>query len=46
MNTAHHDHPSLSLQTWLALIILALSTFTIVTTELAPIGLLTVKLQR
>ncbi|WP_459177312.1 MFS transporter [Ewingella americana] len=41
MNISHHDHPPLSLQTWLALIILALSTFTIVTTELAPIGLLT-----
>lgn len=31
----------LSLRSWLALFILALSTFTIVTTELAPIGLLT-----
>lgn len=32
---------AMSLRTWLALFILALSTFTIVTTELAPVGLLT-----
>ncbi|MBS1207372.1 MAG: putative arabinose efflux permease [Proteobacteria bacterium] len=31
----------MSLRSWLALFILALSTFTIVTTELAPVGLLT-----
>lgn len=31
----------ITLRSWLALFILALSTFTIVTTELAPIGLLT-----
>ena len=31
----------MSIRTWLALFILALSTFTIVTTELAPVGLLT-----
>jgi len=41
MKTSHNEHQPLSLQTWLALVILALSTFTIVTTELAPIGLLT-----
>ncbi|WMT14583.1 MFS transporter [Serratia fonticola] len=41
MNTLARDHQGLTLKTWLALIILALSTFTIVTTELAPIGLLT-----
>lgn len=41
MNTLARDHKGLTLKTWLALIILALSTFTIVTTELAPIGLLT-----
>lgn len=41
MNTVTHDQQGLTLKTWLALIILALSTFTIVTTELAPIGLLT-----
>lgn len=41
MKTSDNEHQPLSLQTWLALIILALSTFTIVTTELAPIGLLT-----
>jgi len=32
---------SMTLRSWLALFILALSTFTIVTTELAPVGLLT-----
>jgi len=32
---------NMTLRSWLALFILALSTFTIVTTELAPIGLLT-----
>lgn len=32
---------TMSLRSWLALFILALSTFTIVTTELAPVGLLT-----
>ncbi|MBD8164867.1 MFS transporter [Erwinia persicina] len=31
----------MSIRTWVALFILALSTFTIVTTELAPVGLLT-----
>ncbi|EEH67449.1 MULTISPECIES: MFS transporter [Acinetobacter] len=31
---------TMNIRTWLALIILALSTFTIVTTELAPVGLL------
>ena len=31
----------MTLRSWLALFILALSTFTIVTTELAPVGLLT-----
>lgn len=41
MNTLTRDHQGLTLKTWLALIILALSTFAIVTTELAPIGLLT-----
>ncbi|MDE9555324.1 MFS transporter [Xenorhabdus bovienii] len=41
MNTATLDRQGLTLKTWLALIFLALSTFTIVTTELAPIGLLT-----
>jgi len=41
MNTVTPGHQGLTLKTWLALIILALSTFTIVTTELAPIGLLT-----
>lgn len=41
MNTLAHDYQGLTFKTWLALIILALSTFTIVTTELAPIGLLT-----
>lgn len=35
------DSQPMSIRTWFALIILALSTFTIVTTELAPIGLLT-----
>ncbi|AOM41856.1 MFS transporter [Xenorhabdus hominickii] len=33
--------PEMSFRTWLALFILAISTFTIVTTELAPVGLLT-----
>lgn len=32
---------TMSIRTWAALFILALSTFTIVTTELAPVGLLT-----
>lgn len=32
---------AMSIRTWVALFILALSTFTIVTTELAPVGLLT-----
>jgi len=32
---------AMSIRTWLALFILALATFTIVTTELAPVGLLT-----
>jgi predicted MFS family arabinose efflux permease len=41
MNTSQDTHSALGIKTWLALIILALSTFTIVTTELAPIGLLT-----
>lgn len=41
MKTSHDTHPSLGIKTWLALLILALSSFTIVTTELAPIGLLT-----
>ncbi len=31
----------MTFRSWLALFILALSTFTIVTTELAPVGLLT-----
>ncbi|WP_413730224.1 MFS transporter [Sodalis sp. RH22] len=41
MKNTLNDNQPLTLQTWLSLIILALSTFTIVTTELAPIGLLT-----
>lgn len=41
MNILTLDRQELTLKTWLALLILALSTFTIVTTELAPIGLLT-----
>ena len=32
---------NMTLKSWLALVILAISTFTIVTTELAPVGLLT-----
>ena len=40
MNTETSPH-EMSLRSWLALFILALSTFTIVTTELAPVGLLT-----
>lgn len=31
----------MSLKTWLAILILAISTFTMVTTELGPVGLLT-----
>lgn len=41
MKNLSSDNQPLSIKTWLALVILALSTFTIVTTELAPIGLLT-----
>ncbi|HIE0649112.1 TPA: MFS transporter [Serratia marcescens] len=41
MKKLSNDSQPLSIKTWLALVILALSTFTIVTTELAPIGLLT-----
>ncbi|WP_202301359.1 MFS transporter [Dryocola clanedunensis] len=40
MNTEKSPQ-DMSLRSWLALFILALSTFTIVTTELAPVGLLT-----
>lgn len=40
MNTENTPQ-DMSLRSWLALFILALSTFTIVTTELAPVGLLT-----
>lgn len=32
---------TMPLKSWLAIFILAISTFTIVTTELAPVGLLT-----
>ena len=41
MKNLSDDNQPLGIKTWLALVILALSTFTIVTTELAPIGLLT-----
>lgn len=40
MNTDNAPE-AMSLRSWLSLFILALSTFTIVTTELAPVGLLT-----
>lgn len=40
MNTENAPQ-DMSIRSWLALFILALSTFTIVTTELAPVGLLT-----
>ncbi|WP_053014220.1 MULTISPECIES: MFS transporter [Xenorhabdus] len=39
--TSEIKSPEMSFRTWLALFILAISTFTIVTTELAPVGLLT-----
>ncbi|HKN02515.1 MAG TPA: MFS transporter [Buttiauxella sp.] len=39
--TPHQYPQNMTLRSWLALFILALSTFTIVTTELAPVGLLT-----
>lgn len=39
--TSKIKSPEMSFRTWLALFILAISTFTIVTTELAPVGLLT-----
>ena len=35
------NQPAMTARLWLALLVLALSTFTIVTTELAPVGLLT-----
>lgn len=38
---AESSPQDMTLRSWLALFILALSTFTIVTTELAPVGLLT-----
>ena len=38
---AENSPQDMSVRSWLALFILALSTFTIVTTELAPVGLLT-----
>lgn len=41
MKNLSAENQPLNIKTWLALVILALSTFTIVTTELAPIGLLT-----
>lgn len=41
MNSLPNNNQPPNIRTWLSLIILALSTFTIVTTELAPIGLLT-----
>ncbi|MDA0696861.1 MAG: MFS transporter [Proteobacteria bacterium] len=37
---SQNELQTMNIRTWLALIILALSTFTIVTTELAPVGLL------
>lgn len=37
---SENELQKMNIRTWLALIILALSTFTIVTTELAPVGLL------
>lgn len=39
--TIENTPQTMTLRSWLALFILALSTFTIVTTELAPVGLLT-----
>ncbi|MBV8041831.1 MFS transporter [Pluralibacter sp.] len=39
--TSEKSPQDMTLRSWLALFILALSTFTIVTTELAPVGLLT-----
>ncbi|WP_422824185.1 hypothetical protein [Xenorhabdus thailandensis] len=39
--TSKIKDPEMSFRTWLALFILSISTFTIVTTELAPVGLLT-----
>ncbi len=36
-----HDVKTVSMNTWLGIVVLALSTFTIVTAELAPVGLLT-----
>ncbi|CDG19726.1 conserved membrane protein of unknown function [Xenorhabdus poinarii G6] len=39
--TSEIKNPEMSFRIWLALFILSISTFTIVTTELAPIGLLT-----
>ncbi|WP_232598623.1 MFS transporter [Photobacterium carnosum] len=39
--TSGNDTQEMNLRSWLALLILAISTFTIVNTELAPIGLLT-----
>ncbi|MDC9605555.1 MFS transporter [Xenorhabdus griffiniae] len=39
--TSKIKSPEMSFRTWLALFILSISTFTIVTTELAPVGLLT-----
>ncbi|WLS79023.1 MFS transporter [Erwinia pyri] len=39
--TSENIPQNMTLRSWLALFILALSTFTIVTTELAPVGLLT-----
>ncbi|MDC9613714.1 MFS transporter [Xenorhabdus khoisanae] len=39
--TSEITSPEMSFRTWSALFILAISTFTIVTTELAPVGMLT-----
>ncbi|VFS15273.1 sugar efflux transporter [Enterobacter cancerogenus] len=39
--TSEKATQNMTLKSWLALFILAISTFTIVTTELAPVGLLT-----
>lgn len=35
------ENSNLSIKNWLAILVLAISTFIIVTTELAPVGLLT-----
>ncbi|OUY07521.1 MFS transporter [Acinetobacter populi] len=41
MKSPNISQTVMTIKSWLALIILAISTFTIVTTELAPVGLLT-----